>query len=184
MDFNIQQVKDKFNKVINALEEKLRQAAVLSASPALVEDLEISYQGYKMRLKELAAMRSSGARSLIVEPWDKNILKDIMTAISSANLGVTPTLEQGYIRLNLPPITGEDKERIIKKIKVIKEQARVNLRHLREDFIRELDKAVKEKLISEDQKFKNKEALEKIVKEYNEKIDNFTQKKIEDVKNA
>lgn len=180
MSFEESEVKDKFNLTIAALEEKIKHAAVLNASPALVEDIEVNYQGYKMKIKEVAAIRLAGTRSIIIEPWDKNILKEISAAIFAANIGAVPVCEQNYIRLNLPPITGEDKERIIKKIKEIKEQARVAIRHIREDFLRhqQNDK------ISEDQKFKDKERLEKIVKEYNEKIEKIVETKINNVKNA
>lgn len=184
MVFDQEKVKERFNLTISALEEKLKHAAVLTASPAIIENIEVEYQGYKMKLNELSAIRLAGPRSIIIEPWDKGALKEIMAAIFRANVGATPVQEKNYVRLSLPPITGEDKDRIIKKIKEIKEQSRVSLRHIREDFLREFDKAQKEKLASEDQKFKNKEILEKITKEYNEKIDSVANNKIKSVQNA
>ncbi len=184
MIFDQTKIKEKFNAVILMLEEKLKNAAVLSASPALVEDIQVKYQGYIMKLKELCAIRAQGPRTLIIEPWDKNIIKDLISAIFEANIGVTPLQEQDYIRLSLAPITGDDKERIVKKLKEIKEQSRINVRRLREEFLKEFEKAQKEKIISEDQKFKYKDALEKIVKEYNQKIDEITELKITSVLNA
>jgi len=184
MIFEQEKIKEKFNKTIEALNEKIKQTAVLSASPALVEDIEIIRQGYKMKLKEVASIRLGDQRTLIIEPWDKNTLKDIMSAIFEAKINGTPVCEQNFIRLKLHPITTEDKERLIKKIKEIKEQTRIALRHQREDFLRSFDEAEKQKQISKDQKFKFKEALEKIVKEFNDKIEKIVDQKINSIYNA
>ncbi len=157
----------------------LLKAGIIAATPALLEDVAVQYQGFPMKILQLATVRVTDKRSLLVEPWDKSALKAIEEAIRRADLGVLIAPEEAAVRVTLPPVTAEDKERIIKHLGGEKEKARIGIRTIRDKVWKEIQTKETAAEISEDQKFSFKEKLEKMVTEANTKVEEITAKRID-----
>lgn len=162
--------KGDFNKTIEHLKHEITSLRTGRATPALVEDISVEAYGTKQQLKALASISVLDAKTLSVDPWDKTILQDVEIALRNAQLGINPVNDGQSIRLPLPELTQERREELIKVLHQKLEQARIVIRKTREDIRNTIDKAEKDKDISEDQKFKLFEDLEKMVKDYNEKV--------------
>jgi len=147
------------------------------ASPALLEDLEVEYYGAKTPLKHIASISTPDARSLIVQPWDKGALESIGKAIENSPLHIAPIADGDHIRLTLPQLT-EERRRDLQKILGAKaEEARVRARRARDDAWKEVQQAEKDKTISEDEKFRVKDELQKKMDGFNTELENMREKK-------
>lgn len=162
--------KEQFNKAIDHLKSEISSLRTGRATPALVEDITVEAYGSKQPLKTLASISVSDAKTLTVEPWDKSLMQTVETAINNSHLGINPVNDGKLIRLPLPELTQERRQELIKVLHQKLEQARITIRKIREEIRDQIDKAFKDKEIGEDEKFKFQDELEKMVKEYNEKI--------------
>jgi len=162
--------KEKFDKAIEHLKSDITSLRTGRATPALVEDIVVEAYGTKQPVKSLASISVQDAKTLVVEPWDKSILQQIDVAISRSQLGINPVNDGKLIRLPLPDLTQERRMELIKVLSQKLEQARIAVRKIREEMRDDIDKAEKIKEISEDEKFKLQEELDKKVKDYNEEI--------------
>lgn len=158
-------------KIIERFKRELGTLRTGRATPALVEDMDVLYYGAHTPLKALASISSPDARQIVIQPWDKNAIQPIEKAIQSSSLGVNPIAEKDSIRVAIPALTEERRKELAKLLGRIMEDARIQVRKHREDALREVDKSAKQKEISEDQKFREKNEIQKTVDETNKKID-------------
>jgi ribosome recycling factor len=183
MDYKkiIKDAKPEMEKVINYFSDELKRVRADRATPSIVEDIVINCYDQKMPLKQLSSISCPEKRQILIEPWDKNYIKDIVGAVqkSEADLGVS--VGETSIRVSLPPLTQEYREGLLKLVSEKKEQARISLRKAREDAWNEIKEKFQEKEINEDEKFKGKEELQEVIDEYNKKIDELSKKKEEEV---
>ncbi|MEJ2348017.1 MAG: ribosome recycling factor [Patescibacteria group bacterium] len=143
------------------------------ATPALIEELVVAAYGGTQRLKvnELATITSPDPQTLVIDPWDKSIIGEIKQGILSANIGFNPSIDGEIIRISLPPLTTEDREKYVKLLSTKLESGRVMIRQVRSEAMREIKKDFEEKKISEDEKFGQEKKLQEITDEFVEKID-------------
>jgi len=147
---------------IQALEEDLAGIRTGRASPALVERLQVEYYGSPTPLIQLASIGVPEPRALLIKPFDNSSLKAIERAIQASDLGLTPNNDGKSIRLNLPPVTEERRKDLVKIVHARVEESRVAVRNVRRDMIRDLHDFEKEKMISEDERKRGEEELQKI----------------------
>lgn len=147
------------------------------ATPALVEDILVEYFGSKLKIKELASITTPESRTLLIQPWDKNALEPISSAISKSSIGLAPIADGQLIRLNLPALTEERRKEFIKLLKRKTEESRIKIRKTRDEVRDHIAKLAKSGDMREDDKFKSQEDLQKIVDEYNTKIEELEKKK-------
>lgn len=147
------------------------------ATPALVEDILVEYFGSKLKIKELASITTPESRTLLIQPWDKNALEPISGAISKSGVGLAPIADGQLIRLNLPALTEDRRKEFIKLLKRKTEESRIKIRKTRDEIRDQIAKLAKNGDIREDDKFKSQEDLQKIVDEYNGKIEELEKKK-------
>ena len=147
---------------IQALEEDLAGIRTGRASPALVERLQVEYYGSPTPLIQLASIGVPEPRALLIKPFDGTTLKAIERAILASDLGLTPNNDGKSIRLNLPPLTEERRRDLVKIVHARVEESRVAVRNVRRDMIRDLHDFEKEKMISEDERKRGEEELQKI----------------------
>lgn len=155
---------------IQALEEDLAGIRTGRASPALVERLHVEYYGMPTPLIQLAAISVPEPRSLVIRPFDATSLKAIERAILSSDLGLMPNNDGKVIRLNLPPLTEERRRELVKVVHHRLEEARVAVRNIRRDSIKDLREFEQEKLISKDELERGEEELQKLTDKYIEVI--------------
>lgn len=166
----IQQHKDQFDKTVEHLKQEISGLRTGRATPMLVEDIPIEAYGTRQPLKAVASISVLDAKTLGIDPWDKSLMQPVEVGIRNSSLGISPVNDGKLIRLPLPELTQERRGELIKVLHQKLEAARVAIRKLREDIRKTIDASEKNKEVSEDQKFKMQEYLEKMVKEYNDKI--------------
>ena len=178
----IQKVKPEMEKALDFFSKELRKIRTGQASPSLVEDVEIDVFGQKMLLKQLAAISTPERRQLVIQPWDKSYLGAIEKAIFSQAIGVSPVVEQDIIRISLPPLTGEFRDKLLKVVREKEEESKQTLRKLRDDAWGDIQEKARAGEIREDDKFKGKEELQKLIDEYTKRVDEATARKVEEIK--
>lgn len=159
-----------FDKVINHLIDDLATLKTGRANPAILDSVVVEAYGAKTPLNQVSSVSIPEARSIVVQPWDKSIAKDIEKAIRDAGLGLNPVNEGDKIRITLPMMTEETRKDIVKILHQKIEDARIALRSVRESIKDEIVEAEKNKEFGEDEKYNLVELLEKKVGEYNDKI--------------
>jgi ribosome recycling factor len=173
----IDKAKPEFEKAFKFLEAEVAKIRTSRASPSLVEDIEVNAFGSKFPLKQLGAISTPQTNQLVIQPWDISYIEPIEKAIAQSGLGMSAVVDKNVIRLNLPTLTEEYRQALTKVLSEKSEQTRQTIRKLREDAWNKIQTAQKAKEISEDDKFRGKDELQKVIDDYNEKIKNLVEKK-------
>jgi ribosome recycling factor len=167
----------RMKSAVQALEEDLAGIRTGRASPALVERLHVEYYGMPTPLIQLATISVPESRTLLIKPFDATSLKAIERAIQTSDLGLTPNNDGKSIRLNLPVLTEERRRELVKVVHNRLEEARVAVRNVRRDTIKDLREFEQEKLISEDDLELGEEELQKLTDKYIEEVNRVGQHK-------
>lgn len=173
----IDKVKPEFEKSFKFLEQELAKIRTSRASPALVEDIEVSAFGSKFSLKQLGAISTPSTNQIVIQPWDVSYIEPIEKAIAQSGLGMSCAVDKNVIRLNLPMLTEEYRLSLGKILNEKAEQAKQVMRRQREDTWNKIQTAQKAKEISEDDKFRGKDELQRVVDDYQKKIGGLVEKK-------
>jgi ribosome recycling factor len=166
---------------IQSLEEDLAGIRTGRAHPALVEKLPVEYYGIPTPLIQLATITVPEPRSLLIRPFDATTLKAIERGILASELGLTPNNDGKSIRLNLPSLTEERRRDLVKLVHNRVEEARVAVRNVRRDSIKDLREFEEEKMISEDELEKGEEDLQKLTDLHIEEINAVGQRKEKEI---
>lgn len=166
-------------QVLNLVTSDLGSLRTGKATPALIDDLTVSVYGgqQKLKVKELASVSTPDHQTLIIDPWDKSIIGEIRQGILSANIGMNPSIDGQLIRISLPPMTTEDREKYTKLLGTKLESGRVMIRQIRQDGMHDIKKAYEAKEFSEDEKFAQEKKLQEITDEFVGKINDLGEKK-------
>lgn len=167
------QVYSKMQKVLELVATDIASVRTGRATPALVEDISVAVYGgtQKLKVQELATITIPDPQMLIIAPWDKSIIGEIRQGILAANIGLNPSLDGEIIRLSLPAMTSEDREKYVKLLSTKLENGRIMIRQIRGDVMHDLKKAFEEKEITEDEKFAKEKRLQEITDENIKKIE-------------
>ncbi|MCD6355752.1 MAG: ribosome recycling factor [Anaerolineaceae bacterium] len=166
----VQDAERRMQSAIQSLKEDLAGIRTGRANPGLIEKLSVEYYGSPVPLIQLATIIVPEPRQLLIKPFDAGSIKDIVHAIQSSNLGLTPISDGKVIRLNLPVLTEERRRDLTKYINRRLEEARVAVRNVRRDANKDLRGFESEKLISEDDLKRGEEDIQKLTDKYIEKI--------------
>lgn len=161
-----QEAENRMKGAVHSLEEDLSSIRTGRANPSLVERLQVEYYGMPTPLMQLASISVPEARSLLIKPFDASSIKAIERAIQTSDLGLNPNNDGKAIRLNLPPLTEERRRELVKVVSHRLEEARVAVRNVRRDTIRDLREFEQEKIISEDELKRGEEDLQKLTDRY------------------
>lgn len=181
MEQLIQQFKNEINKTLEFFKNELSSIRSSRPHPGLLESVKVEYYGSTVPLKQMANVQVSPPNCLIVQAWDKNALSALEKAIQAANLGVSTANEGAHIRVVLPSLSKERREEISSLVKRKAEESRINLRHLRDDTMKGIQGMFDDKEIGEDDKFRRKEEVQKLVDDFNKQIDEQVEKKEEEL---
>jgi ribosome recycling factor len=172
---------ERLEKAVNVFRDELRGLRTGRATPALVENIRVEYYGSPTPLKAMATISTPDPQHLIVKPFDASILKDIEKAIRSSDLGMAPNSDGKMIRLQVPTMSGEQRQKMVQRIKKSAEDAKVSCRNIRRDSNKHFDAAEKEKILTEDERDKGKEEIQSLLKTYEEKIQEMADKKAKEI---
>ncbi len=177
----MQEAETRMKGAIESLEEDLAAVRTGRASPALVERLQIDYYGAPTPLIQLASISVPDPRQLLIKPFDASSLRNIERSILASELGLTPNNDGKAIRLNLPPLNEERRRDLVKVVGNRAEEARVAVRNVRRDLIKDLREFEHEKLISEDDLRNGEEQLQKLTDHYVLVIDDVAEHKQKEI---
>lgn len=170
-----------FKSVFEHFLKDLQTLRTGRASASLVEDIRVPVYGQAMELKAVASVTTPDAKTIQIEPWDKAVVKDVEKALIDASLGLMPNVAGTVIRLVLPPMTEEGRKQLVKVLHQKEEVAKISIRNVREKIKIEVTDQEKKKEISEDDRRRQLEQLEKVVAEWNGKIDQETKDKEKEI---
>ncbi len=162
------------------LQHELHKLRTGKANADMLEGLLVEYYGHPTLLTQVSTVSTADARTLTIQPWEKQMLGPIEKAIFEANLGVTPQNDGQIIRISVPPLTEERRRELVKKAKHIGEESKVGVRNARRDAIEHIKKAIKDGLPEDTGKRKESE-IEDMTKKYIEKIDKIVETKEKEI---
>ena len=168
------EVTDKMDKTIENVKKKFATVRTGRANPSMVNGIMVDYYGSPTPLQSLANLTVPEARTLMIKPFDKSCLKDIVKAINEANIGINPTDNGECVILTVPQLNEERRREYVKQAKQISEDAKVALRKVRQEAREALEK---DESITEDDEKRMQEDIQNLINEYNKKIDDKLQEK-------
>ena len=173
--------KKEFEKVIEHFKGEASSIRTGRATSSLVDEISVEHYGGKYQIKELATISVPEPKTILIQPWDKSAIDSIVKAIKNSNLGLNPISDGGGVRLVMPALTEERRKEFIKLLGVKAEEAHIAVRRVRGEIWDDIQEQEKNHVISENEKFKAKDGLQKTVDEYNKKIDDMENKKAEEI---
>ncbi len=173
--------KGRMQTALDVLTDDLVGIRTGRASPALVEKLQVEYYGAELTLIQLATISVPEARQLMIRPFDGSSLRAIERAIQASDLGLTPSNDGKVIRLNLPPLTEERRHDLVKMVNNRLEDARVAIRNIRRDTLKDMRDFEKEKMISEDELHQGEDELQDLTNEMTDQVAVIGKRKEEEI---
>lgn len=172
-----QETRERMEKAIKVLENELRQIRTSRASPALIEDVRVNYYGVPTPLKHIATITAPDPDLLVIHPFDPTQKEAIRKGILEANLGFNPSVEEQVIRIRLPKLSQERREELVKIVKEKGEETKIALRNIRRDAKEQTEAWEREGKISEDELYRSRDQLDKLIHEFTERVDQIVAEK-------
>jgi ribosome recycling factor len=171
---------DAMNASIEHLQFELSKIRTGKASTNLLADIAVNYYGSMTPVNQVASVSTADARTIVIQPWEKNMLRPIENAIFEANIGITPMNDGEVIRLTIPPLTEERRRDLVKQAKHYGEEAKVSVRSIRHKALDAIKKAVKDGY-PEDAGKDKEDAVQNLVNKYGKMVDHLIEVKEKDV---
>ena len=168
-------------KSVEALTENLAKIRTGRAHPSMLDHITVNFYGAVVPLRQVANVGVEDGRTLIVQPYEQNMVSAVEKAILESNLGVTPNTAGTMIRLPIPPLTEERRKDMTRIVRQEAEQARVAVRNIRRDANSSLKELVREKLLSEDDERRGQEIIQKLTDQHVKEIDELMARKEADL---
>ena len=170
----------RMQKTVDFLEESLANIRAGKASVNVLNGVFVEYYGSQTPVSGVASVTVPDAKTILIQPWDKNMIRPIEKAIIDSNIGLTPSNNGESIRLSMPPLTEERRKELVKQSKAEAENARVSLRNARRDAVEAFKKAVKDGM-PEDEGKDGETQAQKLLEKYNKVIDAAFEKKEKEI---
>lgn len=177
----VTQAKIEFEKAMTHLLDEYGKLQVGRAHPGLVEGVLVDAYGISQPLKAMASITIPDAKTIQITPWDRSVMSSIEKAIRESNLGLNPMNNGAGIILNIPPLTEERRIELTKVVKKLAEEAKIAVRNSRQVAHSKFKELEEGKQITEDEKFGAEADLQKIVDDYNKKIEEHEKAKVEQI---
>ncbi|MFH0804257.1 MAG: ribosome recycling factor [Candidatus Zambryskibacteria bacterium] len=180
--FDFLELKTKSKEIENWLSKELSVIRTGRATPTILDFVQVEAYGSRMTIKELANIVVEDAKTVRVEPWDASVGKSIEKAIDSSNLGLSVAPFEKGLRIIFPELTAERREQFIKVVKAKLEEGRVSLRSLRDKTGKAIDEKEKTGGMGEDEKFRFKEEMQKMIDQSGKKLEELAERKEAEIK--
>lgn len=177
----LDEAKDKMKSTISVFEDDLSKMRSGRASTALVDRMTVEYYGQDTELRQLASISTPEAMQILIRPYDKTAVSSIERAIQASDIGVNPNVDGDSIRLNMPALTKERRQELVKFLSGRMEDTRVAIRNIRRSANSDLQEFEKEKMISEDERKRGENEVQKLTDQYIKKIDDLGAEKEKDI---
>ncbi len=171
---------DRMQKTVEHLEEELLNVRAGKASPNALNGVFVDYYGSQTPVSGVASVTVPDAMTILIQPWDKNLIRAIEKAILDSNIGLTPSNNGEQIRLSIPPLTEERRKELVKQVRQEAETARISLRNARRDAVEAFKKAVKEGM-PEDESKDGENQVQKLLEKFSKLVDAQIDKKEKEI---
>ena len=170
----------KMVKAVDFLEESLLNVRAGKASVNVLNGVMVDYYGSQTPVSGVASVTVPDAKTILIQPWDKNMIRTIEKAILDSNIGLTPSNNGEQIRLSIPPLTEERRKDLVKQVRSEAENARISLRNARRDAVDAFKKAIKEGM-PEDESKDGETQSQKLLEKFSKQIDAILDKKEKEI---
>ncbi len=183
LDEVLLEAEEAMDKAVEYTRSELRGVRTGRASTGLVEFVKVDYYGSQSDLRQLAIISTPDPSTIVIKPFDASSIQEIIKAIQTSGLGLNPMADGKQIRLNIPPLTGERRSRLVNSVRQMGEQGKVTLRNARRDANKQIDQAGKDKTlhISEDQVEDAKKEIQDLLKKYETGVDDLVNQKVKEI---
>lgn len=174
-------IEERMKKTVASLKDEFNTIRTGRASASLFDKVRVDYYGEKSPLSQVATISIPEARMVVIQPWDKGLIKEIEKAILSADLGLNPSNDGKVIRIAIPPLTAERRKELCKQAKNIAENSRVAIRNIRRDGNDDLKKQQKDGILTEDSLKTAEDALQKSTDSFIQEINKILEAKEKEI---
>lgn len=177
----VKDTKEKLEKALHHLQDHLRTIRTARASTALVEGIRVDYYGTPTPIAQMASISVPEPRQIVIKPFDASSLQEMSKAIMKSDLGITPQNDGKVLRLTMPMLSGEQRKKYAAKVKEICEESRIVMRNTRRDMNKHADQIAKSGQLTEDENKKLHDDIQKMLKEYEDKLNQLQEKKTAEI---
>ncbi|MBO5216218.1 MAG: ribosome recycling factor [Alistipes sp.] len=176
----INEATDRMERTVAHLDDELLNIRAGKATTNVLNSVFVDYYGSQTPVSGVASVTVPDARTILIQPWDKNMIRMIEKAILDSNIGLTPSNNGETIRLTIPPLTEERRKELVKQVKGVAENARISLRNTRRDAVENFKKAQKEGM-PEDEAKDGETQAQKVYEKYMKQVDSLFEKKEKEI---
>ncbi len=177
----IDKAKQEMEKTLLFLDGEFSKIRTGRANPSLIEDISVDCFNEKFPLKQLSAISLRDSKTIVVQPWDKSYAEGIILALSNSGLSLSVVMDKETIKVSLPSLSSEYREELKKIMSLKQEEARKTIRKWRDEAWGEIQEKTRTGEIREDDKFRAKEELQKLIDQYNKKIEERKEDKLKEI---
>lgn len=178
---SLENIDEKMDKVIERLEVNFSEIRAGRANPAILNKVQVEYYGAMSPLSQIASISVPEARLIVIQPWDKSLLSQIVRAIEMSDIGINPMNDGQVIRLSFPELTEERRKDLVKDVRKLSEEFKVAIRNIRRDEMDLVKTQLKNSEISEDEAKADENKIQKKTDDYVAKIEEITAKKEKEI---
>jgi ribosome recycling factor len=175
------ETEDKMRKAIEVIGRELAAVRTGKASPKILDMIKIDYYGTPTPLKQVASVNVPDAKQLVVQPWEKGLIPEIIKAIQKADLGLNPIAESAIVRVPIPPLNEDRRREMVKLVKKIGEDGKIAIRNIRRDANEKLKQAEDDSKITEDDLEKGQKRIQDLTNKNITHIDDIVEAKEQEV---
>jgi ribosome recycling factor len=180
IQLQLEDTTEKMQKAVHHLEEELLRVRAGKATPNLLDGITVDYYGAAMPLSQISNINTPDARTIAIQPWEKNMIEPIEKAIMAANIGLTPANNGEIIRLNIPILTEERRKNLVKQIRTMGENTKVSIRNARREA-NEAFKVMKKEGLAEDLEKDSEIKVQDFTTKYSDKVDKLIELKEKEI---
>lgn len=178
---SLENIDEKMDKVIERLEVNFSEIRAGRANPAILNKVQVEYYGAMSPLSQISSISVPEARLIVIQPWDKSLLSQIVRAIEMSDIGINPMNDGQVIRLSFPELTEERRKDLVKDVRKLSEESKVAIRNIRRDEMDLVKTQLKNSEISEDEAKADENKIQKKTDDYVSKIEEITTKKEKEI---
>jgi ribosome recycling factor len=171
------EAEERMEKSVSLLVDQLKGVRTGRANVGLVDSIRVEYYGSPTPLKQLANLSTPEPQQILIRPFDQSVIGDIIKAIQTSNLGLTPNSDNKVVRLNVPALSVEQRKKLESRVKELAEEARIAIRNIRRDANKQADQEQTDKILTEDDVTSCKEEIQSLTKRFEAKVNELAEKK-------
>jgi ribosome recycling factor len=176
----LDEAKDLMRKAVEHTTQELTKIRAGKAMPNMLDGIMVEYYGTPTPIQQVASINTPDARSIVIKPFERNLINEIQRSITNSDLGLAPQNDGEVVRLNIPPLTEERRQMLVKQAKAEIEQGKISIRNIRKDTNNGIGK-LKNEGISEDSIKRGEEQVQKLTDQYTDNLDKLMEKKEKEI---